>query len=317
MRAVGATEYGGPDVLRVIDVDEERVSPGLLRIRVRAAAVSPTDTLKRAGADVDEGARPDPAVVPGMDLAGVLLEIGPDTPTELSVGDDVVAIVVPDGGTHGAYREEIVLPRGSVVAAPQGASYAEASTLPMNGLTARRALDQLGLEPGQTIAVTGAAGAFGGYVVQLAKADGLTVVADASEADEELVEGLGADHVVRRGAGFADAVRDLVPDGVDGLADGALLGADALPAVAEGGAVATIRGWDGSDSERDDLRFEPVLVRDAAEDHDALDRLRVQAEMGVVTLRVADVVGADDAAEAHRRLEAGGVRGRMVISFER
>ena len=81
----------------------------------------------------------------------------------------------------------------------------------MNGLTARFALDLMALQPGQVLAVTGAAGAFGGYVVQLAKADGLTVVADASEADEELVRGLGADVVVRRGDDVADADPRAVP----------------------------------------------------------------------------------------------------------
>ena len=93
-----------------------------------------------------------------------------------------MAIVVPKG-THGAYRESLVLPAESVTRAPQGTSHAEASTLPMNGLTARLSLDLLGLQPGQTIAVTGAAGCYGGYMVQLAKADGLTVIADATDAD--------------------------------------------------------------------------------------------------------------------------------------
>ena len=95
------------------------------------------------------------------------------------------------------------------------------------------------------LAVTGAAGAFGGYVVQLAKADGLTVVADASEADEELVRGLGADVVVRRGDDVADRIREHFPEGVDGLADGSVQDALVLPAVKDGGAVATVRGYRG------------------------------------------------------------------------
>ena len=94
----------------------------------------------------------------------------------------------------------------------------------MNGLTARMALDRMALQPGQVLAVTGAAGAFGGYVVQLAKADGLTVVADASEADEQLVRELGADLVVRRGDDVAARIREHFPDGVDGLADGSVQG---------------------------------------------------------------------------------------------
>jgi NADPH:quinone reductase len=78
--------------------------------------------------------------------------------------------------------------------------------LPMNGLTARQSLDLLELSPGQVIAVTGAAGAYGGYVVQLAKAGGLTVVADASEKDEKPVASLGADIVVRRGEDVASRI---------------------------------------------------------------------------------------------------------------
>ncbi len=306
------TEYGGPEALHLLDLAPEPLGPGQLRIGVRAAAVSPTDTMWRNGGRADGPL--DHVVVPGMDAAGVLLEIGPDTETDLAVGDDVMALVAPDGAEHGAYRDDLVVPVGSVVRAPAGASYAEASTLPMNAMTARLALDQLGLTSGQVLAVTGSAGAFGGYLVQLAKADGITVVADASDADEALLHDLGADHVVRRGDGFADAVRAIFPDGVDALADGALQAADVLPAVKDGGAVATIRGWEG-DGSRDDLRFEPVMVFGSVEDHDRLDRLREQAEDGTLTLRVADVIPADNAAETHRRLEAGGVRGRLVIDL--
>src|SRR4029434_1850603 len=101
--------------------------------------------------------------------------------TGVKVGDAVMAMVVPKG-SHGAYREQIVLNARAVVSAPAGASHVEACTLPMKGLTARQSLDLLGLSPGQTLAVTGAAGAYGGYVVQLAKAGGFTVIAHRSGA---------------------------------------------------------------------------------------------------------------------------------------
>ena len=117
-----------------------------------------------------------------------------------------MAIVVPRG-SHGAYREQVVLDARSVVRAPAGRSHSEACTLPMNGLTARLSLDMLKLSPGQIIAVTGAAGAYAGYVVQLAKAEGLTVIADASEKDEKLVASFGADIVVRRGNDVASRIR--------------------------------------------------------------------------------------------------------------
>jgi NADPH:quinone reductase-like Zn-dependent oxidoreductase len=223
-----------------------------------------------------------------------------------------MGIVVPTGA-HGGYREDLVLPVRSVARVPAGASDAAAATLPMNGLTARLALDSMALRPGQVLAVTGAAGAFGGYVVQLARAEGLTVVADASEADEQLVRELGADVVVRRGDDVADRIRAHFPDGVDGLADGSVQDAAVLPAVRDGGAVTTVRGYRGT-GERG-LRVTPVLVRRYAEAPGELDRLREAVERGVLTLRVAATIPAEEAVEAHRRLEAGGVRGRLVLTF--
>jgi NADPH:quinone reductase-like Zn-dependent oxidoreductase len=312
MRAIGVREYGGPDALELVDLAPEPLGDGQVRITVKAAAVSPTDTGVRAGSRSTTG-RPDEGVdVPGMDVAGVVAEVGDGVTTGVAVGDRVMGIVMRSG-THGGYREDIVLPARSVVKAPAGASDAAASTLPMNGLTAVAALDLLGLRPDQVLAVTGAAGAFGGYVVQLAKVAGLTVVADASEADEDLVRALGAEIVVRRGPDFADEVRKHFPDGVDGLADGALLDETAAPAVSDGGAMATVRGYLGDG--RRGLRIMPVRVRKYGEAWEELDRLRQLAEEGRVTLRVAETFPAERAADAHRRFEAGGVRGRLVLLF--
>jgi NADPH:quinone reductase-like Zn-dependent oxidoreductase len=312
MRAVGVTEFGGPQALHVIDVPAEPLGPGQVRLRVTAATVNPTDTYARNGTYAQRDPVKEFPYVPGMDVAGELAEIGDGVQTDLAVGEHVMGIVVPTGA-HGGYREDVVLPAGSIARVPAGASDAAAATLPMNGLTARLALDKMALQPGQVLAVTGAAGAFGGYVVQLAKAEGLTVVADAAEADEELVRGLGADVVVRRGADVAARIREQYPDGVDGLADGSVQDAAVLPAVKDGGVVTTVRGYRG-DGQRN-LRVMPVLVRDYAENADALDRLREQVEKGELTLRVARTYAAADAAEAHRRLEAGGVRGRLVLVF--
>ena len=299
-------------MLRELDLPAEPLGPGQLRIRVTAAAVNPTDTGLRSGSRAASD-RPDGGVaVPGMDVAGTVAEIGADVSTDLAVGDRVMAIVLPDGA-HGGYREDLVLPARSVVHVPAGACDVEASTLPMNGLTARQALDLLALQPGQVLAVTGAAGAVGGYAVQIAKAEGLTVIADASETDEGLVRDLGADVVVRRGADVADRFREQFPDGVDGLVDAALLGEAVLPALRDGGAMATVRGYAGDGSRG--LRVMPVSVRSYGEERDKLDGLREMVERGAITLRVAETYPADRAADAHRRLEAGGTRGRLVLRF--
>ena len=312
MRGVGVLEFGAPDVLQVIDLPEVHAGPGEIRVRVHAASVNPTDLMLRNGSRAEALREIDPPYVPGMDIAGVIDEIGPGTETDLAVDTAVMAMVVPVGN-HGAYRESIVLSMDSVVRAPEGFSHAEASTLPMNGLTARQSLDQLALRSGQTIAVTGAAGAYGGYVIQIAKHEGLRVIADASSADESLVSALGADVIIPRGDDFSQQVRGVVPDGVDGLADGAVLSQLAVGAVRDGGAFASVRGWAGT-GERD-ITFHRTSVRDYDHRSDLLDQLRQLAETRVVTLRVAGTYEPEQASEAHRRLEARGTRGRCVIVF--
>ena len=107
-----------------------------------------------------------------------------------------------------------MVPAASVVLAPAGVDFPAASTLLLNGLTALLTIDALALDAGQTLAVTGAAGAFSGYVIQLAKARGLTVIADASRSDQALVRSLGADGIFERGETFASYVRSLAPEGV-------------------------------------------------------------------------------------------------------
>ena len=313
MRVVGVMEFGGPEALGVYELPEPHAGPGQVRVRVHAATVNPTDTYTRNGARAEmlKAVGP-PPYVPGMDAAGVLDEIGPDTVTDLRVGEHVMAIVIPSG-SHGAYSEYVVLPAESVVRVPAGTSDVAASTLPMNGLTARLTLDLLALRPGQTLAVTGAAGCYGGYVVQLAKADGLHVIADASEKDEELVRSLGADVVVRRGDDIAERIRAVAPDGVDGLADGAVQIELVLAAIRDGGGMASVRGYSGR-TERG-IVHHPVWVREYGTASDKLDRLRQQAEEGAVTLRVLATFPAEQAGEAHRLLEAGGTRGRLVIEL--
>ncbi|MDR7302256.1 NADP-dependent oxidoreductase [Haloactinomyces albus] len=312
MKAVGVTEFGGPEALHEVELPERHAGPGEMRIRVHAATVNPTDTVARNGDRARAQRKNPPPYVPGMDAAGILEEIGDGVDTDLAVDEHVMAIVVPTG-SHGAYAEQIVVPAGSVARVPAGADDVTASTLPMNGLTARKALDVLELRAGQTIAVTGAAGSFGGYVVQLAKSEGLRVVADASPADKDLVSKLGADIVVDRGEDVAERIRAAVPEGVDGLADGAVLDHRVIGAVRDGGRIATVRGFSG-EPERD-VTYHPVWVVDYAQEQAKLDRLRAQAENGELTLRVADSFPAEQAPEAHRRLEAGGTRGRLVLRF--
>jgi NADPH:quinone reductase-like Zn-dependent oxidoreductase len=183
----------------------------------------------------------------------------------------------------------------------------------MNGLTVRQALDMLALRPGQTLVVTGAAGAVGGYAVELGVIEGLRVIAVASASDESMLKKMGSETVVPRGDDAAQRIRALVPEGVDGVIDAALLGMSILPAIRDGGGMAVVRGFQG-ETERG-ITIHQVQVSRYAENQAALAGLGDLVSQGKVTLRVAETFPPERAAEAHEKLAAGGVRGRLVVVF--
>ncbi|QKW39916.1 NADP-dependent oxidoreductase [Actinomadura sp. NAK00032] len=312
MRAFVVKAPGGPEALEEADVPAPDPGSGQVRVRVAAAAVNPVDAAVRSGALAAAGLMSfgsRPAFGIGMDIAGVVDATGPGV-DHLAPGDEVIGLQdrldVPLAG----YAELIVLDASAVARAPRSASPAEAATLPLNGLTALQALDLLGLPSGATLLVTGAAGAVGGYAVELAARRGLRVVASAGAADEPLVRGLGAEMFVPRGAHLADAVRALVPGGVDGAVDAALLAAPALDAVRNGGVFATVNGGPAIP-----VPLRGITVRNEWVHADAaqLAHLADLADQGHLTLRVADTLPLADAPKAHIRLETGGLRGRLVL----
>jgi NADPH:quinone reductase-like Zn-dependent oxidoreductase len=185
----------------------------------------------------------------------------------------------------------------------------------MNGLTAMSGLDMLGLQPGETLAVAGGAGLLGSYVIPLAKQRGLTVIADAKAEDEELVKSFGADLVVPRSDNFAGAIRAAVPEGADAVYDTALLYREAFGAVRDGGQIVFVRGWDGNEVEDRSIRVHPVFVARVLERTDWLEEIRRLASVGKLKLRVAGEYPPEQAAEAQRAMDAGGLRGRAVIVF--
>lgn len=310
MKVIGVTEFGGPDALGVYEVDEPHPGPGEARIAVAAATISPTDTGVRS--DGPDPGDVKPPYVPGMDAAGTIDEVGDGSPWH--VGDAVMAMALPLREHGGAYVEKLVGPSDSMAAIPANENLISASTLPMNGLTAWQVLELVGLEPGSTIAVTGSAGTLGGYLIQLGRHAGLTVIADAAPRDRALVERLGADVIVERGPDVADRIRAATNGrGADAVVDAAVMNEKAVPAVRDSGQFVSVRYWRGEPTR--DITFHRASVFDEYHSGATLDTLRKLVEDGVLTLHVADTYPAADAAAAHRRLEAGGVRGRLVLTF--
>lgn len=317
MYAIGLNGYGGPEVLLRVELPTPHVAAGQVRVKVHAAGINPADQMLRVG-DLAGwyGDTPRP-YIPGMDVAGTIDEVAGDVDPALALGiGQAVAGIVDNFGSYGGYSEYVCLPARSVAPLPTGASFAGGASFLMNALTARNALDALrGQSPGANILITGAAGAVGAYAVALAVADGFRPIAVAAPADEDFLRQQGAVAVIPRGTDLAGRIRAEFPSGVDAVIDAACILPDILAAVRDGGQIIVLRPAEDQTLSRN-IRGSFVNVRQRATDHAAIAQIGRQIASGVLSMRVAAVFPASEAAAAHHRLDAGGLRGRLILDFE-
>lgn len=303
MRVVEVTAFGGPDVLHLRDQPDPVGGPGEVVVRIRAATVNPTDLTARSG---EIRARlPDlrPPFVPGWDLSGDVIAVGPGV-GDHDTGDRVVGMIPwrHIGGRRGAYAEAVALDSRWVVPMPAGVDLAAAATLPLGALTAVQGLDMLAAPPGSRLLVTGASGAVGGFATQLAVQAGHDVLAVAGRDDEEWVAALGPSEVLPRSVDF----RTLDP--VAAVFDAVPIGQRVTAALSDRGSVVLTRPRPIR-PERG-IRFATVWIDP---DQAALQRLATDLGTGRLCTRVAEVLPLEAAAQAHARTEAGGLHGKIVL----
>ncbi|MFF7414923.1 NADP-dependent oxidoreductase [Streptomyces lydicus] len=200
MKKVSFAEFGGPDVLHLIDAEEPHPGPGRIRIAVRAAGVNPVDWRVREGQVL--GAHPIelPAGV-GLDAAGVVDEVGEGV-EGVEVGDHVF------GEGTDTYAEFAVLSAWARI--PQGLTFQEAAGYPSVVETALRIIREVGVRSGQTLLVSGASGGVGSAVLQIARDRGITVIGTAGAANQDYLRSLGA-LATTYGEGWVERVRQLGP----------------------------------------------------------------------------------------------------------
>jgi NADPH:quinone reductase-like Zn-dependent oxidoreductase len=208
MKAVQFAEYGGPEVLQLVEVAEPHAGTGEVRIAVRAAGVNGIDWKIRAGYMRAQRPLPLPAGT-GMDAAGVVDEVG-DGVRDVAVGDAVF------GAGIATFAEFAVLTSWAIK--PAGLSFEEAAGYPIPVETAMRILSQVGVQPGETLLVSGAAGGVGSAVLQIARQRGITVIGTASTRNQDYLRSLGA-LPTTYGDGLVERVRALAPGGVDAALD--------------------------------------------------------------------------------------------------
>ncbi|MFE2039335.1 NADP-dependent oxidoreductase [Streptomyces sp. NPDC059477] len=294
MRAVVVTEFGGPEAIKVVETPVPEPGDGQVRIKVGAAALNPVDAAVRAGAF--GGPSGGATTGFGWDAAGTVDAVGAGA--EWRPGEQVVALHTGSVKPLGTHAEYVVVDADEVAKAPAGVDAVHAATLPLNALTAAEALDLLGPGWSGSLLVTGAAGAVGGYAVQLAAQRGTPVTGWARPADEDLVRALGASGFTTGGEGSYDAVLDA-----------AALGGAAMERVRDGGVYVGVLPGSEPEPERGVRTTAVAVATDAAQ----LAELVRLTDDGALTLRVAETYPLADAAKAHERLAEGGVRGRIVL----
>ncbi|MEU5691859.1 NADP-dependent oxidoreductase [Actinosynnema sp. NPDC020468] len=295
MRMVSFAEFGGPDVLRLVDAPEPHAGPGRVRIAVRAAGVNPVDWRVREGQVL--GAHPVslPSGV-GLDAAGVVDEVGAGV-EGVRVGDRVF------GEGVDTYAESAVLSAWAPM--PEGLGFAEAAGYPSVVETAVRVLGQVGVRPGETVLVSGAAGGVGSAVVQIARDRGVAVIGTAGAANQDYLRGLGA-LATTYGDGWVERVRRL--GRVDAALD--LAGSGVIPElVGLTGDPARVVSIADLGAPEFGVRFSGV----AGSVPDALAEAVRLISLGRLHIPVEKAYPLAEAARAHADSRAGHTRGRRVL----
>ncbi|GHF40588.1 oxidoreductase [Streptomyces mashuensis] len=307
MKAVSYRSYGGPEVLEYGDLPKPKVGPDSVLVEVRAAAVNPVDWKAREG-HLDGMLDPVFPVVPGWDVAGVVVGLGADTP-EFREGDEVVGYVREDFLSRGTFAEYVAAPVRTLAPKPAGMSFEQAAGLPLAGLTAYQALRAARVGEGDTVLVHAAAGGVGSMAVQIARHLGARVVGTAGEHNHDFLRSLGAEPVTY-GEGLAGRVRALAPGGVDAVLDfagGGTIGTSP-DVTAPGARLVSI-----VDPAVAALGGRLLWVRPDTAGLVALSRM---AEQGVLTVEVAEVFPLEKTADAHRLSARGHTRGKIVVRVD-
>jgi NADPH:quinone reductase-like Zn-dependent oxidoreductase len=289
---------GAPDSIEIIDVPVVEPGRGEVRVAIAAAAVNPVDLGVVGGFFHGLGLINQPEHTGlGWDFAGTIVATGPDT--DLAVGTRVAGVVTGFDRDYGTYAEQLVLPAANLAIVPDGLDLTRASTVPLNGLAAAQIVDLLGDAPtqGNRLLVTGAAGAVGGYVTSLAQDRGWQVTGLARAEDEEFVRSLGAEFTVHAERGW------------DAVADGAVMQEQGLALVRDGGSFVGVR----PNAEPAAERGITVAVVVTEPDGPRLGDLLARTASGELPARVHAVMPLDQAADAHRAVAKGGIRGRYVL----
>ncbi len=298
--AVVMTGYGPPEVLQWAQVPLPEPGEGQIRIKIKAAGISPTDLALRAGYLKDAIPLSANAVL-GFEAAGTVDAVGPGA-TGTAVGDAVAALLFSIGG-YAEYALASIWTRK-----PDTVSWIDAAALPASAEAAIGVLRQLNVKSGETLLLFGGGGSVGIIATQLAVAQGIKVISAVGQHDEALARDLGATPV-RYGSGLPGRVRAL--GAVDAVFDAAGKGVLADAIALAGGPKRVITLSDPAASDFGVTLSQPTSDRAPG----ALDDTMPLLADGRLRLRAHTTMPMQQAADAHRKLESGNVHQRIILTL--
>ncbi|HJD80185.1 NADP-dependent oxidoreductase [Kitasatospora aureofaciens] len=308
MRAIVQQEFGGPEVMKVAEVERPKPLSGEVLVRVKAAGVNPVDVAVRAGAFPLLG---EPPFTVGWDVSGVVEEAGPGA--RYRVGEEVYGMPFFPRAA-GAYAEYVAAPSRQLARKPASLDHTEAAALPLAALTAWQGLVDLAkVGEGDRVLVHRAAGGVGHLAVQIAKARGAYVIALASEPKHAFLKEIGADEVIDyRTTDYTAAVQD-----VDIVFDSSSEGTRALEVLKPGGTLVSImEHWNqelAAEIEAAGRRFAGVSVEP---DYAGLEAIAALVDEGRIRPHVAEVFPLAEAGRAHELVASGTVQGKVVLTTD-
>ncbi|WUJ72530.1 NADP-dependent oxidoreductase [Kribbella soli] len=312
MRAISQDTYGGPEVLKLIETARPEPLPTEVLVRVEAAGVNPVDAKTRAGQGV-AGLLGEPPFILGWDVSGVVEVVGHGVHT-LAVGDEVYGMPwFPRAAS--AYAEYVTAPSRHFARKPANLGHVEAAAVPLAGLTAYQILTALAdVQKDQRVLIHAAAGGVGHLAVQFAKHLGAYVVGTASAGKHDWLRGLGADEVIDYHSADVVAATGDIDVVVDLVGSEATL-AQSVAVTRRGGLVVAVPSGTSPEllarAAESGVRVASYLVEP---DGNALGEIAELIESGAVRIEVEEVFPLAEAGAAHRRLEDGRTRGKLVLA---
>ena len=312
MRAIAIENFGGPEVMKLMDLPLPKPGAGEVLIQIKAAGVNPVDWKIRQG--LLQGRLPHQfPIILGWDAAGTVVEVAAGI-KGIKVGDEIIAYCRKEIIHDGAYAEFITLTPNHLAPRPKNLSWEEAAAIPLSALTAYQSLfENLQLKRNEVILIHAGAGGVGGFAIQLAREAGAVIITTASTKHHDYVRSLGASLPIDyKKEKFVDVILKKYPEGIDAVFDtiGEETQVESLRVLKPGGRLTSILALSDATQKQSRCKIGYVFVRPESSH---LRKITEMIEERKIKVQLAEVFPLEQAVKAHQMIETGHTQGKIIL----